>query len=58
LGNITYGLDVSLDLSGALGWPAQYGAMSVGGVIYYSEAIKDSMINDELWGGLKVSYSW
>ena len=59
LATITYGLDLSFDLSSALKWPAQYGALSIGGVIYYSQSMSGkSLIRDEVWGGLKMSYSW
>lgn len=58
LGNITYGLDVCYDLSKALGLPAQAGSVTVGGFLNFSQALRNELIHDELWGGLKVAYSW
>jgi hypothetical protein len=58
LGNITYGLDVCYDLSSALGLPPQAGSLKVGGFLNFSQALRDELIDDELWGGMKVSYSW
>ena len=58
LGNIVYGLDVTYNLSAALRLPQQFGSLTLGGFLYFSQALRDELINDELWGGMKVSYSW
>ena len=34
------------------------GKMTVGGFLYYSEAIDRAAIDDQLYGGLKIGYSW
>lgn len=60
LANIEYGLAIDYDLSGALGIPEQYGSLSVGGFMNYSQALHDvsASVNDEFYGGLTVGYSW
>ncbi len=56
--NILYGLDVSYDLSGALNIPSQYGSLTLTGFLYFSNAINDDVINDELFGGVSIGYNW
>ncbi len=56
--NILYGLDVSYDLSSALGIPSQYGSLTLTGFLYFSNAINDDVINDELFGGVSMGYEW
>ena len=58
LANLNYGLEVSYDLSGAIKLPPQAGKMTVGGLLNYSQALYDELINDEFYGGLKLSYAW
>ncbi len=59
--NIVYGLDVNYDLKSALNIPDEYtGSLYVKGFLNYSQRLENarSMINDELWGGVSVGYSW
>jgi hypothetical protein len=61
LSSINYQLDIGVDLSSALGIPAQYGAFSIGGFLAYSQAIDDSAaagISDEFYGGMNVGWEW
>lgn len=58
LTNVTYGLAFNYDLSGALGMPEQYGSISLGTFLNYSQAIDDEVLNDEFFGGVSVSYAW
>jgi len=58
LANINYGLDISYDLSGALKLPPRFGKLAVGGFLNFSQALYDEVIDDEFYGGLKLSYAW
>ena len=58
LGNLLYGLDISYDLSGALKIPEEYGSISLAGFLYFSQALRDELIDDEFYGGMTVAYSW
>jgi hypothetical protein len=60
LGNINYGLELTYDLSSSLGLPAQYGSLTAGAFINYSQAVHDvgGSVNDILYGGMKLGYSW
>lgn len=58
LGNLLYGLDLSYDLSSALSIPEKYGSISLTGFIYFSQALRDELIDDEFYGGLTLSYLW
>jgi hypothetical protein len=58
LGNLVYGLDAVCDLSTALEIPEPCGDLSAGGFLYYSQAFRDELINDEFWGGMTLSWSW
>lgn len=60
LGNLEYGLDITYDLSGALGMPQKYGTLSIGGFINFSQAFHNTSpdINDVLYGGMTLGYSW
>lgn len=58
LGNLLYGLDVGYDLSSALDVPEAWGEFSLGGFLYYSQALRSELINDELFGGMTVSWAW
>ena len=58
IANLLYGLDISYDLSGALGMHKSLGSISVGGFIYYSQAARTDLLHDEIWGGAKIGYSW
>ncbi|MGC9454382.1 MAG: hypothetical protein ACP5HU_05910 [Phycisphaerae bacterium] len=58
LGNLLYGMDVVYDLSSALDIPDAWGEFSVGGFLYYSQALRSELIDDELFGGMTVSWAW
>lgn len=58
LGTLVYGLEVSCDLNAALKIPADCGAYSISGFMNYSQALRDKLIEDEFWGGVKLSGSW
>ena len=58
LANLVYGLDAVCDLSSALGIPEPYGELSLGGFLYYSQAFRSELINDEFWGGMTLSWTW
>ena len=58
LANLNYGVSIDYDLSSALGIPPQYGALSVGTFINYSQALSDKKLSDELYGGMSVSWEW
>jgi hypothetical protein len=57
-GTLTVGLEVSYDLGGALGIPAEYGGVKIGGFVFRGYALQEHLLSDEFWGGLKVSWSW
>ena len=60
LGNLVYGLDMTLDLSSALGIPEMYGSFSVTGFMYYSQSFHDEsiLVQDEFWGGVTLSWAY
>ena len=58
LHNMVYGLSMSYDLSGALGLPARFGALSVTGFLKFSDAVRDELIDDEFWGGVTFAWQW
>lgn len=58
LGNLLYGLDISYDLSSALKIPDKYGSIALGCFLYFSQALRDELIDDEFYGGTTLSYSW
>ncbi len=60
LGAINYGLTFTYDLSGALNMSPQCGSIALKGFINYSQPFhdEDTLVNDILYGGVTVSYSW
>ena len=62
ISSMRYGLNFGYDLSKALGIPEQYGSIGVSAFINYSDAIADDSsainLNDELWGGMNIGWSW
>ena len=56
--HLQYGLNLCYDLSGALNIPQEYGSISLTAFVYFSDAVHDAFLNDELYGGLTVSYAW
>ncbi len=60
LGYLEYGLAMSVDLNGALSIPKQYGAFTIGGFLNFVQPFHDesSIVNDQLYGGLKVGWSF
>lgn len=55
---LNYGLALGYDLSGALEIPEQYGSFSVTGFLNFSQAIRDTLLDDEFYGGMTLSYAW
>ena len=58
LANIVYGLEANVDMSAVLGIPEQFGSVSLGTFLNYSQAFRDDLLDDELWGGVKLGWSW
>lgn len=58
LGAILYGMEVSYDLSGALDVPEKYGSLNLTGFVNFSDAIREELLNDEFYGGIKIAYEW
>jgi len=60
LGNLTYGLNISYDLSGALGLPEQIGSLTVAGFLNYCQSFHDDSpaVGDEFYGGMTVGWAW
>ncbi|HOF17639.1 MAG TPA: hypothetical protein PK082_01925 [Phycisphaerae bacterium] len=63
LATVVYGLQLSYDLSSALDIPEKYGALALSGFLNYSQVASDALrkgdyMNDELYGGAGVSWSW
>lgn len=58
LGNIQYGLAVTYDLASALKLPAQIGGLTLTGFLKFSDAMREELINDELWGGMTIAWQW
>ena len=58
MANILYCLEVSYDLSAAMSMPEKYGSVAIGGFIQFSQALRRSLLDDEFYGGAKLSYSW
>jgi hypothetical protein len=58
LANINWTLNFAYDLSGALGMAEQYGKLSVGAFVAYSQPMQHQPLSDEFYGGLNVGYSW
>lgn len=64
LANMRYGIDVGYDISSALNIPQEYGRIGLNLFVYFSDAIYDNgpvtltNLNDEFWGGMKLSYAW
>jgi hypothetical protein len=56
--NITYGLGVTYDLGNALNLSKRSGSVAVGGFLNYSQAVERDLLNDELYGGATLAYSW
>ena len=58
LGTFVYGAKIEYDLSNALGMPEEYGSLKAASFIYFSDALREDILNDELYGGFKIGYSW
>ncbi|RPI62795.1 MAG: hypothetical protein EHM48_03535 [Planctomycetaceae bacterium] len=58
LANINWVLDISYNLSEALNLPPSAGKFTVGPYLGYSQPLDRQALNDEFYGGLKVSFSW
>ena len=52
------GLEVGYDIGHAFNMPKEYGSVIVIGFLNYSCALGNSILSDELWGGIKVAYLW
>ena len=55
---INYGVSVGYDISAALGIPEKYGSVSMSGFLNFSQALNQTLLNDEFYGGATVSYAW
>ena len=60
LGYIEYGLAFSLDLNSAMNIPTKYGFLTLGTFINYVQSFHDDsiLVQDQLYGGLKVGWAW
>ena len=58
LANLHWGLDIAYDLNTAMNISPEYGSMSLTAFLYFSDAIHDAFLNDELYGGVTLGYSW
>ena len=59
LGYINYGLEMNLDLKNALKLHNRNcGSLYLKGFINYSQALEKAYLDDELYGGMSVGYSW
>jgi hypothetical protein len=59
LSNIVYGLEIGYDLGHALNMPKEYGTVKLTAFVDYSQALgRDDVLNDEFWGGMRVTYAW
>ena len=56
--NLQWGLDAAYDVSSAFHISPKYGKMTLGGFLYWSEALDTAAIQNQLYGGLKLGYSW
>lgn len=56
--NLLWGFEASYDLNAALDIPRDYGSMAIGGFMNFSQALRDDVISDEFFGGLRLSYAW
>ncbi len=55
---LLWGLELGYDLSGALGIPAEYGSVSLTAFVNFSDALREDLLNDELYGGMTLAYEW
>jgi len=58
LAQLVYGLDLTYDLSGAVDLRREFGQVKLGAFIRFSDALREDLLNDELYGGLAVGYEW
>ena len=60
LGNLLYGLDVTVDLSSVFGIPETYGSLSLTGFLRFSQPFHDesAAVQDEFYGGVTLGYEW
>jgi len=58
LAYIQYGLAVAYDVGKAIGLPRRYGDLNVVGYLNFNDAMREDLLNDELYGGVKLVYSW
>lgn len=59
-GNLSYGLEIGLDVSSMLGMPEEFGQVDLSGFLNFSQqlASHSPLVNDDLYGGMKVAYAW
>ena len=55
---LSYGLDFSYDLSSALQMRPEHGKLKLGAFVNFSDALREDLLNDELYGGFMVGYEW
>lgn len=58
LANLVCGLAATHDLGAALHLPPSCGSVTITGFLNYSQAFRHDLLNDELWGGVNVGWSW
>jgi hypothetical protein len=61
LTTMVYGVEVGYDLSAALAMSEEYGSLSLAGFVTFSDAVRADRaigLNDEIFGGVTVSYGW
>ncbi len=56
LANMEYGLSLDYDVTGALNTPEECGSVTVSGFVKFSDALRDKIINDELYAGITLAY--
>ena len=55
---LEYRLDLDYDLTGALNVDEQYGNMNIAAFVSFSDALREHILNDELYGGIGLGYRW
>ena len=58
IGFVAYSLALGYDLGGSISMPKRYGSLGLGGFITYNQAVRRDILDDELYGGMTVSYAW
>jgi hypothetical protein len=56
--NLLLGVAFDYDLTGAMGVSEEYGTLNAGAFVYFSDALREDILNDTLYGGVRIGYSW